>query len=131
MQVRSWLFSPTQNPQMALGLAVPLPCLSPQSMFALLYLNLCPRSVCGGGAALTSQAPLPSGFWLGLDKERYQQIRNLEEREGGCFFPSSHPAGSWSGCIHPGPQSMSDSSFLSPWLHQSRIFVIFFFADVI
>lgn len=101
-------------------------CLSPQSVFALLYLNLSPRSV--GGCCPDHPDSIALwllvGFGQGRGTSRSGSWRR--EKEGVLPPPRSHPAGSWSGCIYPGPQSMPGSSFLSPWFPKSKIFVIFF-----
>lgn len=77
-------FPHIESPGMALDLAGSLFRLSPH----VFVCSSPPCSVSGWvAAALTSQAPSPSGFWLGLDKGRYQQIRKLEEREAGVFLP--------------------------------------------
>lgn len=70
------------------------------------------------GAALTSQAPLPSGFCLGLDKERQQQSRKLEEREIGVSLLPFPPCRFVVLAVSIQDEFMSGRS---PYFHSSRL----------
>lgn len=129
MQARSWLFLPTQHLQDSTELgSITVPAYHP-SLCLLFFTLLCTLvwGVQGGrNAALTSHAPSSSGFWLGLDKERYQQVRKPEERNR-VFLPWFPPFRFMVWLHHPGQQSTSGSSSLSPWLPKSRpLFYLFY-----
>lgn len=95
----------TDSPRMALDLAVSLfPVCHCRSVFALLYLALCP-----GGWVL--YCPLVSGWiWTmrGTTK-RVQKARGERSRGISSPIPTLQVCGS--GCVHPGLQLMSGSPF--------------------
>lgn len=48
-----------------------------------------PQEACPSG--LRHQAPLPTGFYLGLDNEKQQETGGSEKREVGLFLPLLSP----------------------------------------